>query len=104
MRLNLVRANLCDPEILLLDEPTAGLDPEYVKYVGNILKNKAEKEGKAIILTSHQLGELERIINKILLLKEGRILGYGSLREVFERFSVAHLEELYFKVFGDVKL
>ncbi len=102
MRLNLVRASLPDPEILLLDEPTAGLDPEYVKYVGDILKNRAEKEGKAIILTSHQLGDLERIINKILLLKEGRLLGYGHLKEVFKEFSVSHLEELYFKVFGDV--
>lgn len=102
MRLNLVRANLSDPEILLLDEPTAGLDPEYMKYIGNFLKSKAEREGKAIILTSHQLGELERIINKILLLKDGVILGYGTLREVFKKFSVNHLEELYFKVFGDV--
>ncbi|MEZ0344320.1 MAG: ABC transporter ATP-binding protein [Caldimicrobium sp.] len=104
MRLNLVRANLSDPEILLLDEPTAGLDPEYVKYIGDIFKAKAEKEGKAIILTSHQLGELERIINKILLLKDGVILGYGTLNEVFQKFSVSHLEELYFKVFGDVNL
>ena len=104
MRLNLVRANLSDPEILLLDEPTAGLDPEYVKYVGTILKDRAEKQGKAIILTSHQLGELEKIINKILLLKEGKIIGYGTLKEVFHKFSVSHLEDLYFKVFGDVNL
>jgi len=55
MRLNLVRATLSDPDLLLLDEPTAGLDPEYMKYVGEILKELAEKRKKAIILTSHQL-------------------------------------------------
>jgi len=104
MRLNLVRATLSDPDLLFLDEPTAGLDPEYVKYVGEILKELAEKRKKAIILTSHQLGELERIINRILLLKEGKILGFGSLEEVFSKFSVNHLEELYFKVFGEKNL
>lgn len=102
MRLNLVRAHLPDPELLLLDEPTAGLDPEYVKHVGDLLKMRAEKEGKAIILTSHQLGELERIINKLLLLQEGEMMGYGSREEVFQRFGVSHLEELYFKVLGHV--
>lgn len=103
MRLNLVRANLSDPKILLLDEPTAGLDPEYVKYVAKVLKDKAQKEELAIVLTSHQLGELERMVNKLLLLKDGEILGYGSIGALFQKFEVASLEELYFKAFGDVK-
>lgn len=100
MRLNLIRAFLAKPKVLLLDEPTAGLDPEYVKYVGKILKEEAETKGLSIILTSHQLGELEKMINKILLLKEGNLLSYGKTEEVFKQFGVTNLEELYFKVFG----
>ncbi|BAU23218.1 ABC transporter ATP-binding protein [Caldimicrobium thiodismutans] len=103
MRLNLVRANLSAPKILLLDEPTAGLDPEYIRYVAKVLKDKAQKEELAIILTSHQLGELERMVNKLLLLKEGQVIGYGSVDKLFQRFEVTDLEELYFKVFGDVR-
>ncbi len=103
MRLNLVRANLSAPFILLLDEPTAGLDPEYVRYVAEVLKNKAQNEGLAIVLTSHQLGELEKMVNKLLLLKEGEVVGYGEAEALFRKFEVTSLEELYFKVFEDVR-
>jgi ABC-2 type transport system ATP-binding protein len=99
MRLNLVRAFLNDPSVLLLDEPTAGLDPEYIKYVGELFKEFSQKRKLSIILTSHQLGELEKIITKALLIKEGKTLAYGSITELFQKFKVFSLEELYFKVF-----
>lgn len=104
MRLNLVRALLPEPKILLLDEPTAGLDPDYVRYVGKILKEKSEKEGLTIILTSHQLGELERIITKILLLREGKVLDFGDLGDLLHKYKVTSLEDLYFKIFGHAYL
>lgn len=100
MKLNLARAFLNEPKILLLDEPTAGLDPEYLKYLRELLKQYAQEKELSIILTSHQLGELERIINKVLLIKEGETLVYGKLEEVFQKFKVTSLEELYFKVFS----
>lgn len=99
MRLNLVRAFLNEPVILLLDEPTAGLDPEYIKYVRELFKEFSQKRKLSIILTSHQLGELEKIITKALLIKEGKTLAYGNLTELFKKFRVSSLEELYFKVF-----
>ncbi|WP_028841757.1 ABC transporter ATP-binding protein [Thermodesulfobacterium hveragerdense] len=99
MRLNLVRAFLHRPEIVFLDEPTAGLDPEYVKYISQILKEEVISRKITIVLTSHQLGELERIANKILLLKQGKVVGFGELKDLFEAFQVKSLEELYFKVF-----
>lgn len=99
MRLNLIRATLSQPKLLLLDEPTAGLDPEYILHVRNLLKDWAEREGLAILLTSHQLSALEQVINKVLLLDRGKVLGYGPLVEVFSLFNVKSLEELYFKVF-----
>lgn len=100
MRLNLARAFLNDPTIILLDEPTAGLDPEYLKYVGELFKKFSEEKKLSIILTSHQLGELEKIITKALLVKEGKTLAYGKLFELLEDFKVFSLEELYFKIFA----
>ncbi len=99
MRLNLARAFLNDPLVLLLDEPTAGLDPENVRYVADYLKHIAKERGMTIILTSHQLTELERVANKFLLLKEGEVLAYGTDEELFQKFRVSNLEELYFKIF-----
>lgn len=100
MRLNLARAFLNDPKILFLDEPTAGLDPEYVKYMRDLLKRYSKESNLSIVLTSHQLGELEKIINKVLLIKEGKALAYGNISDLFIKFKVSSLEELYFKLFS----
>lgn len=99
MRLNLARAFLNDPLILILDEPTAGLDPEYIKYISDLFKDFSQKKNLSIILTSHQLGELEKIITKALLIKNGHTIAYGEITELFHKFEVSSLEELYFKVF-----
>jgi ABC-2 type transport system ATP-binding protein len=104
MRLNLARAFLHEPDVLLLDEPTAGLDPEYMREVAEFLKKQAEERGLSIILTSHQLSELEKIANKLLLIKEGRILAFGGLEELFKLYGVDNLEELYFKAFSNSSL
>jgi len=100
MRLNLARAFLHGPDVILLDEPTAGLDPEYMREVAEFLKKQAEDRGLSIILTSHQLSDLERIANKLLLIKEGRVLAYGGLEELFRLYGVDNLEELYFRAFS----
>lgn len=101
MRLNLARAFLNDPKILFLDEPTAGLDPEYIKYVSDLFKTYSSNQRLTIVLTSHQLGELERIANKILLLKNGQMVAFGPLEVLLEQFKVEDLENLYFRVFHD---
>lgn len=101
MRLNLARAFLNDPKILFLDEPTAGLDPEYIKYVSDLFKTYSSNKRLTIVLTSHQLGELERIADKILLLKNGQIVAFGPLEVLLKQFNVEDLEDLYFKVFHD---
>jgi len=104
MRLNLARAFLHEPDVLLLDEPTAGLDPEYMQVIAEFLKIKANKDGLSVLLTSHQLSELEKIANKLLLIKEGQVLAFGNLEKLFKRFGVDNLEELYFKVFSDTTI
>ena len=82
-RLGLAIALLHDPEILLLDEPTNGLDPMGIRDLRNLLK-RLRDEGKTIILSSHILHEVERIVTQLGIIKDGKILFQGSINELKE--------------------
>ncbi len=101
MRLNLARAFLNEPLVVLLDEPTAGLDPEYIKFIGEFLKIYTKEKKAGVILTSHQLGELEKLAEKLLLIKKGKCLACGKTSELLKNYAVNSLEELYFKIFKE---
>src|SRR5580658_5509814 len=79
-RLALAQALINDPELLILDEPTAALDPPGVQQVRELLRN-ARHAGKSIFFSSHQLTEVEQICDRIAFLNQGRLVRSGSLRE-----------------------
>jgi ABC-2 type transport system ATP-binding protein len=79
-RLALAQALINDPDLLILDEPTAALDPAGVQHVRELLRN-ARLAGKSIFFSSHQLTEVEQICDRIAFLNHGRLVRYGSLRE-----------------------
>jgi ABC-2 type transport system ATP-binding protein len=79
-RLALAQALINDPELLILDEPTAALDPAGVQQVRELLRN-ARQAGKSIFFSSHQLTEVEHICDRIAFLNQGRLVRCGSLRE-----------------------
>ncbi len=79
-RLALAQALINDPELLILDEPAAALDPAGVQHVRELLRN-ARHAGKSIFFSSHQLTEVEQICDRIAFLNQGRLVRYGSLRE-----------------------
>jgi ABC-2 type transport system ATP-binding protein len=79
-RLALAQAFINDPEVLILDEPTAALDPAAVQQVRELLRN-ARQAGKSIFFSSHQLTEVELICDRIAFLHQGRLLRCGSLRD-----------------------
>jgi ABC-2 type transport system ATP-binding protein len=79
-RLALAQALINDPELLILDEPAAALDPAGVQHVRELLRN-ARHAGKSIFFSSHQLTEVEQICDRIAFLNQGRLVHYGSLRE-----------------------
>jgi ABC-2 type transport system ATP-binding protein len=81
-RLALARAMVHDPEILILDEPTAGVDPSGQIEVRQVILDMAHKEGKTIFLSSHNLDEVQRICNRIALIDKGEIKLYGELDEM----------------------
>ncbi|WP_028845731.1 ABC transporter ATP-binding protein [Thermodesulfatator atlanticus] len=96
-RLTLAKALLNDPSILLLDEPTAGLDPEIAEHTRKLLRDLSKKQQTAIIITSHNLPEIERFADRILMLKKGQIKAIGTKEELLAKFKSKNLEELYFK-------
>src|SRR5271170_305028 len=79
-RLALAQALINDPELLILDEPAAALDPAGVQHVRELLRN-ARHAGKSIFFSSHQLTEVEQICDRIAFLNQGRLVHYGSLKE-----------------------
>lgn len=80
-RLALASALLGDPEVLVLDEPTNGLDPQGIAEVRNIIK-KIANEGKTIVLASHVLDEVEKICTDVAVLKMGKLIASGSINSI----------------------
>ena len=86
-RLSLARAMVHDPEVLILDEPTAGVDPTGQIEVRKILLNIAHVEKKTVLLSSHNLDEVQRICNRIALIDRGEIKLYGELNDLRQRMG-----------------
>ncbi|MEZ5007895.1 MAG: ABC transporter ATP-binding protein [Chitinophagales bacterium] len=80
-RLAIASALLSDPEVLVLDEPTNGLDPEGIRQIRDLIKQIAS-EGKTIILASHLLDEVEKVCTHVGILKSGNLLKYGNVNEI----------------------
>ncbi len=80
-RLGIAQAILHKPNLLILDEPTNGLDPEGIKQLRDLLKNLAKKEKMGILISSHNLAELESFCNKVAIIKNGEIVESSSMKE-----------------------
>jgi len=80
-RLALAAALLGDPEVLILDEPANGLDPEGMLWLRTFLR-KLAREGRTVLVSSHVLAEVEQTVDDILIMSEGKLLAQGSMREL----------------------
>jgi ABC-2 type transport system ATP-binding protein len=92
-RLNLATALLGDPEILILDEPTNGLDPEGMRWIRGLVRDVAA-EGRTVLVSSHILAEVANTVDRVIIMGGGRILAQslladldGSLEDVFLRLT-----------------
>lgn len=90
-RLSLAATLLGNPEVLVLDEPTNGLDPEGIALIREIIIDEA-KNGKTIILASHILDEVEKVCTDVLILKKGKLIASGSVKDVLQGEAKVHVK------------
>lgn len=81
-RLKLAAALVHDPELLLLDEPTAGLDPDGRDAMLGLLRALARRNGKSLILSTHLLGDIDRVCDQVIILDRGTVLGVGRIEDL----------------------
>ena len=97
-RVNLCKALLNDPELLLLDEPTASLDPDIADKVRKILCRIQRERPISMIYTSHNMRDVEEICDRVLFLHKGRVIAEGTPQEVIDRFNQKSLEDVFITV------
>ena len=94
-RVALAKALINKPDVLLLDEPTASLDPDTADWVRGYLEEYQHETHATILLASHNMGEVERLCDDVILLQSGKVFERGSPRELIERFGREDMEEVF---------
>ena len=99
-RLLVARALMNKPKLAILDEPTSGLDVLHAYHVREIIKRYVKEHGVTVLLSSHNMLEVEHICDRVALLNKGKIVAKGKPQELKENFASANLEEVFAKVVG----
>jgi ABC-2 type transport system ATP-binding protein len=97
-RVALAKALLNEPEVLLLDEPTASLDPDTGDWVRSYLEDYRARTGATMLLASHNMGEVERLCSQVMMMKSGLIVDRGSPHELIGRYGRTNLEEVFLHI------
>jgi ABC-2 type transport system ATP-binding protein len=97
-RVTLAKALINSPDVLLLDEPTASLDPDTADFIRGYLERYAERTGCAILLASHNMQEVERLCEDILIMKSGRIKAHGTAAALCMQYKRDSLEDVFLDI------
>ena len=97
-RVSLAKSLINDPEILLLDEPTASLDPDTGDYIRGYIQKFAERNNTTILLASHNMNEVKRLCSEIMMMKNGKIIDQGSCESLINKHGRKNLEETFLKL------
>jgi ABC-2 type transport system ATP-binding protein len=97
-RVSLAKALINDPEIILLDEPTASLDPDVGDYVRGIIEKFSSNNKKTILIASHNMNEVERLCDEVLMMKKGEIIDKGKSVDLISKHGRKNLEEVFLKI------
>jgi len=97
-RVSLAKALINDPEILFLDEPTASLDPDVGDYIRTYIENFASKKSATILLASHNMNEVERLCNEVMMMMNGEIIDKGTCDSLINKHGRKNLEETFLKI------
>lgn len=97
-RVSLAKALINEPALLLLDEPTASLDPDTGDWIRGYLKDYQARTGATLFLASHNMAEVERLCDDVLVMRAGRIHDRGTPRELIDRYGRQTLEEVFLDI------
>ena len=97
-RVALAKALVNDPEVLLLDEPTASLDPDTADWIRGRLEAFRERRGATIVLASHNMAEVERLCDRVIIMRRGTVVADDGLAGLLDRFGRTNLEEVFLDV------
>jgi ABC-2 type transport system ATP-binding protein len=97
-RVGLAKALLNRPELLLLDEPTASLDPDTADWVRSRLEAYCRAHRATVVLASHNMAEVERLANRVIMLEQGRIIADESPQQLIRSRGRANLEEVFLSI------
>ncbi|MDI9644117.1 MAG: ABC transporter ATP-binding protein [Candidatus Verstraetearchaeota archaeon] len=99
-RLQLARALMVKPKLAILDEPTSGLDVTHAFHLRRIIKEYAERHGITVLLSSHNMLEVQNLCDRVAFMNEGRVVEIGPPGGLMAKYGVATLEEAFMKVVG----
>ena len=88
-----------DPELLILDEPTKGFDPVNRRLLMNIIEER-QKAGATVVLVTHQMEEVERLCDRVVLLKDGNAVEYGTVADIRKKYGGKSLDDIFVKIYG----
>jgi len=97
-RVSLAKALINDPEVLLLDEPTASLDPDTADWIRGRLERLRETHGVTMLIASHNMAEVERLCERVIMMKKGTIVDDGSPEALIARYGRSNMEEVFLDV------
>ena len=100
-RVSLAKSLINKPKLLFLDEPTASLDPDVGDFVREYLEQYKNKTELTILLASHNMKEVERLCNKIVMMKQGKIVDEGTCEELINKHGRVNLEDTFLKIARD---
>lgn len=97
-RVSLAKALINDPNLLLLDEPTASLDPEVGDFVRTFIENYSKEKNISILLASHNMDEVKRLCSSVLMMKDGILIDKGTPDDLIKKHGRKNLEEVFLKL------
>ena len=97
-RVSLAKSLINSPEILLLDEPTASLDPDTGDYIRTYIEDYASKNKTTILLASHNMNEVERLCSEVMMMKSGEIIDKGTCESLISKHGRINLEQTFLKL------
>ena len=101
-RVSLAKSIINDPSVLLLDEPTASLDPETGDFVRSFLEEYQKEKKTSILLASHNMSEVERLCSSVLMMNKGSIIDRGTPGELIKKHGRKNMEEVFLKLTRDL--